>query len=182
MSLEIRQHEQSTGSHSGAWVLCIVYHWLSLTVWANSTCCKFSNIQFIKRWNRIKICIRDCFCVTIKFDDSVRLCKCVADSVRKNPLTSKSTDSEVEIRIKAWLRGAIDRKGGRTARAKKAVQKKKAASASSRSCQQESCSRSPSSPCSRRIRSPQRNDRRSSQQSLSPSPRQSWSSLRSIEG
>lgn len=50
------------------------------------------------------------------------------DAVRRNPLTSKSTDAEIEKQIKLWLRNACDRNGGRNERSKKALLKKQAAS------------------------------------------------------
>ena len=39
-----------------------------------------------------------------------------ADAVRRNALTSKATDTEIELKIKTWLRGAVDRQGGRARR------------------------------------------------------------------
>jgi len=39
-----------------------------------------------------------------------------ADAVRRNALTSKATDTEIELKIKTWLRGAVDRQGGRAKR------------------------------------------------------------------
>jgi hypothetical protein len=75
----------------------------------------------------------------------------LSEAVRKNPLTSRITVVEAEQHIKAWLRGAGDRKGGRMARLKKVAATKKAA---------ERCSSSRD-----------RQDlRRSSHQSRSPSP------------
>ena len=44
-----------------------------------------------------------------------------AGAVRANPLTTKSSTAEIESRVKVWLRGAIDRDGGRSARASKKV-------------------------------------------------------------
>ncbi len=43
--------------------------------------------------------------------------------MRKNPLTSRATLSEVEYEIKNWLKGAPDRHGGRAERAKKGRQR-----------------------------------------------------------
>ena len=51
-------------------------------------------------------------------------CVC-ADAVRKNPLTSRSTNAEVETEIKMWLRRAPDRQGGRTQRAEKAQKRRR---------------------------------------------------------
>lgn len=56
----------------------------------------------------------------------------VIDATRRNPLTSGATLADVEAELKIWLRGAPDRNGGRSERAKRA-QEKKAASARSRS-------------------------------------------------
>jgi hypothetical protein len=47
-----------------------------------------------------------------------------SDAVRRNPLTTKASEVEVEERIKSWLRGAVDRNGGHTARLKKSLEKK----------------------------------------------------------
>ena len=47
------------------------------------------------------------------------------EAVRKNPLTSKSSNTEIEHQIKLWLRRAPDRKGGRNERAKKAAARRK---------------------------------------------------------
>ena len=40
-------------------------------------------------------------------------------------MTAKATDSEVNIIMKNWLRGAIDRNGGRATRAAKVAEKKR---------------------------------------------------------
>ncbi|KAG1650245.1 putative nuclease HARBI1 [Nymphon striatum] len=47
---------------------------------------------------------------------SLELKSVVANSVRRNPLSSQATDCEVEKTIKEWLRFAKDRDGGRKAR------------------------------------------------------------------
>lgn len=46
-----------------------------------------------------------------------------AEATQKNPLTSKASEAEVENELKLWLRGAPDRNGGRSVRAKKAAKK-----------------------------------------------------------
>lgn len=50
-----------------------------------------------------------------------------AEAVRKNPVTSKASNLEVECCIKKWLRNAIDRMGGRCARMKQLLAKKQQA-------------------------------------------------------
>lgn len=45
--------------------------------------------------------------------------------MRKNPLTSRTTEAEVECEVKTWIKNAGDRFGGRTERAQKAAKKKK---------------------------------------------------------
>ena len=53
--------------------------------------------------------------------------KLISDATLKNPLTTKATMDEVDEEIKVWLRGAPDRNGGRSERAKaKAKAKRKA--------------------------------------------------------
>jgi len=42
--------------------------------------------------------------------------------VRRNPLTSQATDAQIHTAVKKWLRGAGDRDGGRTQRARKAFE------------------------------------------------------------
>jgi len=49
----------------------------------------------------------------------------VTDAVRRNPLTAKASDTEIEGRMKAWLRGAADRHGGRMQRYKRAQHKRR---------------------------------------------------------
>ena len=46
----------------------------------------------------------------------------VTDAVRRNPLTGKASDVEIEERIIVWIRGAVDRKGGRTERLKRSLE------------------------------------------------------------
>ena len=48
----------------------------------------------------------------------------IADAARRNPPTSNATLAEVENEIKIWTRGAPDRHGGRTERAKRKLQER----------------------------------------------------------
>ena len=48
-----------------------------------------------------------------------------AGAVRRNPLTSRATDAEVENEIKIWIKNSGDRFGGRSERARKAAKKKR---------------------------------------------------------
>lgn len=66
-----------------------------------------------------------------------------ADAVRKNPLTAKATDKEIEMKLKMWLRGAVDRQGGRAFRTNK---KKATHAAVERGRPTELVDRAPSSP------------------------------------
>ena len=43
-----------------------------------------------------------------------------ADAVRRNGSTASATDKEIEMKLKLWLRGAVDRQGGRAFRMNKA--------------------------------------------------------------
>lgn len=49
----------------------------------------------------------------------------ISDATLKNPLTTKATMDDVDEEIKLWIRGAPDRNGGRSARAKEAKRKAK---------------------------------------------------------
>ena len=49
------------------------------------------------------------------------------EAVRRNPMTSKATDSEVNTVMNSWRRGAIDRNGGRALRAAKLRERRKRA-------------------------------------------------------
>jgi len=52
------------------------------------------------------------------------------EAVRKNPLTSKASNLEVESFVKKWLRNAADRMRSRSARMKKMLRRKAEASKS----------------------------------------------------
>jgi hypothetical protein len=49
----------------------------------------------------------------------------VSGAVRRNPLTSRATEAEVEQEMKTWIRNAGDRFGGRSERARRVAKKKK---------------------------------------------------------
>ncbi len=55
----------------------------------------------------------------------VTLVLTVSGAVRRNPLTSRATEAEVEQEMKTWIRNAGDRFGGRSERARRAAKKKK---------------------------------------------------------
>jgi len=46
----------------------------------------------------------------------------VAEAVRRNPLTCRASDAELENVIQRWLRFACDRSGGRQRRAARAAE------------------------------------------------------------
>jgi hypothetical protein len=48
----------------------------------------------------------------------------LCDAIRKNPLTSKATEAEVEDEIETWLKGASDHHGGQSVHAKKVKETK----------------------------------------------------------
>ena len=56
-----------------------------------------------------KLWIR-CYTGTLKF---ISCCYLLVGAVRRNPETARATDSEIENEIKAWLKFAKDRDGGR---------------------------------------------------------------------
>jgi len=45
------------------------------------------------------------------------------DPAKRNPMTSRATDEELEDEVKTWLRGAPDRCGGRALRAQRAAKR-----------------------------------------------------------